>query len=189
MRFTILATAIAFTSAVLAQVNPSHPRQGDIWIPNKKFTISWTPSAPSALPIQLLGGSVTTAQKVIADLGTAAAGSKSLTITVPDEAVGWYSIRIGDSYSHVFAIQKDAKTPPSTPEPVAPNTTTIATPLPTANVTSTSASVTKALPTNATTATATPQPTKTTSGAVSGYLNAMPLAAGAVAVVLSVMTL
>ncbi|KAF9359668.1 hypothetical protein BGX26_011708 [Mortierella sp. AD094] len=194
MRFSTFAVAALATlaSAVFGQVNPSHPRQGDIWILKNKVAISWAPKATAVLPIQLLSGPVLSAQRVVADLGKTSIGASSLTITVPDQPVGWYSIRIGDSYSHIFAIQKDAKTPPSTPEPTAaPNVTTTTPVAPIANATST-ISVSLVLPTTNSSSTPSSQPTTTVPKSAASYLkaaNVKPLAVIAAAAFLSAMAL
>ncbi|KAF9116992.1 hypothetical protein BGX27_007046 [Mortierella sp. AM989] len=193
MRFSAIAITATLIGAVLAQVRPSRPRQGDVWILKSKVTIYWAPRAPATLPVQLLSGPTPSTQKVVAELGDAPKGENLLAIEVPNVPVGWYTVRIGDSYSHIFAIQADAKTPPSTPEPKAPNVTTTVSAQPTGSSTA-SASSSVVLPTSATTAntsaTKPPSPSSTLSGAASGYLKSvMPLAATAAAVILTVMTL
>ncbi|KAF9173630.1 hypothetical protein BGX20_002636 [Mortierella sp. AD010] len=195
MRFSTFSVAAIATlaSTVLAQVSPSHPRQGDVWILGRQVTMYWSPRPTTDLPIQLLTGETLTAQKVVADLGTAKADTLLLTIDVPDEPVGWYTVRIGTSYSHVFAIQKDANTPPTTPEPtVASNATTTAattvTGVPTANATS--AKTTVALPTYS--SSSAPAQSTTSSTSAASYLkvaNVMPLVAVAAATFLSAMAL
>ncbi|KAG0022757.1 hypothetical protein BGZ80_011237 [Entomortierella chlamydospora] len=198
MRFSTFSIAAIATlaSTVLAQVSPSHPRQGDIWILGRQVTMYWSPRPTTDLPIQLLTGETLTAQKVVADLGTAKADTLSLTIDVPDEPVGWYTVRIGTSYSHVFAIQKDSTTPPTTPEPTeASNATTTAnasatvTGVPTANATG--ATTTIALPTYSSSS-ASAKSTTAASTSAASYLkvaNVMPLVAVAAATFLSSMAL
>ncbi|KAK3840003.1 MAG: hypothetical protein JOS17DRAFT_725654 [Linnemannia elongata] len=188
MRFSVLAIVATLLSVALGQqAYPTVPVASTKWNAGAAVTIKWnlnSPAATTGLKIDLLTGNNPQSQTVVATLGTGAPGATKFAATLPANLKsGYYSVRIGDSYSSYFLIQGEGPVPTgplptaatTTASPTVPSTTT-STPLPP------SSSVVP-LPAITTTPSA-PKP----SGSGAGFLKAgvvAPVAAAAVAVVMA----
>ncbi|KAG0241035.1 hypothetical protein BGX31_001495 [Mortierella sp. GBA43] len=154
MRFSAVAVIAVIASTVLAQrtpapgseVWPTYPVTGTEWYTTSGTqTIKWDlldgVSTDKELKVQLLQGDPQS-QTIVQELGTVKISEKKFTITLKkDLPSGFYSIRLGDTYTSYFVIKKDKKesisaTLPATTTAVttttiastaAPTTTTLAT--------------------------------------------------------------
>ncbi|GJJ69115.1 hypothetical protein EMPS_01461 [Entomortierella parvispora] len=174
MRFTIIAAAATLVSAVAAQYQAfiTAPIGTTEWTSASSVTITWNLNATAkALPlaVDLFTGDPSH-QTSVASLGTSTAGSSSIKVTLPKVASNWYSVRVGDSWSHYFIIKGDGAVPSGGPPTAAATTAPAATTTSAASLPTSTGSAT-------TTAVATPTPTK--SGA--NLLSAAPAALAAVA--------
>ncbi|KAG0034045.1 hypothetical protein BGZ81_006386 [Podila clonocystis] len=186
MRFSVIAIAATLLSAcsVMAQqAYPTVPISTTKWSAGVEVTIKWRLNAPATktpLAVDLLTGTSAASQHVVKALGTGTAGGTSLKVLLPaDLASGWYSIRIGDSYSAFFTIVGKGPVPTA---PAPPSVNATATLLPTSalpNITST----TSALPTSSSGATVTAPTPAPSSGA--GALSRASAASLAVAAVVA----
>ncbi|KAG0272215.1 hypothetical protein BGZ95_012042 [Linnemannia exigua] len=187
MRFSIIAVVASILSVALAQqAYPTVPVASTVWNAGATYTIKWKltpPAATAGLKVELLTGDNPQSQRVVADFGTGTPGGTSLSVTLSASLKsGYYSIRIGDSYSSYFLIRGVGPTPTG-PLPTAVTTTL---PITTVPVTSTVPTSTVAPLPIITTATTPSGPKTTTNGA--GFLKAgavVPVAAAAAAVVLA----
>ncbi|KAI1313421.1 hypothetical protein EDD11_002629 [Mortierella claussenii] len=170
------------------QAYPTEPIATTTWTAGQTATVAWrlnNPADKSALSIDLFKGDPAH-QTLVQNLGTAPAGAVSFKVALPAKLTAdWYSVRIGDSYSHYFAIKSAAGATPSgvMPTPV----TTSASALPTGNATTiaSSASATGTATGTATVTKVTASPTTKPNGA--SYLSAAPMAMAAAAVVAAAM--
>ncbi|KAG0089451.1 hypothetical protein BGZ92_004782 [Podila epicladia] len=189
MRFSVIfiaATLLSACSVMAQQAYPTAPISTTKWNAGAEVTIKWKLNAPATkapLAVDLLTGTSAASQHVVKTLGTGTAGGTSLKVLLPaDLASGWYSIRIGDSYSAFFTIVGKGPVP-TAPAPPSVNATT--TQLPTStrpNITSS----TLALPTTSSAATVPPTPVPNSSASALSRASAVGLvAAAAVAVVLT----
>lgn len=191
MRFSVIAIAATLLSAcsVMAQqAYPTAPVSTTKWNAGAEVTIKWklnSPATKTPLTVDLLTGTSAASQHVVKTLGTGTAGGTSLKVSLPTNlASGWYSIRIGDSYSAFFTIVGKGPVP-TFPAPPSVNATT--TLLPTSaypNITST----TLALRTTSSTATATVPPTPITTSGASALSRASAAGLAVAAVVAAVLT-
>ncbi|KAK3835520.1 MAG: hypothetical protein J3R72DRAFT_451439 [Linnemannia gamsii] len=187
MRFSIIAVVASILSVALAQqAYPTVPIASTVWNAGSTVNIRWKlnpPAATAGLKVELLTGDNPQSQRVVAVLGTGAPGATSLSAALSATLKsGYYTIRIGDSYSSYFVIRGEGAVPTgplptaATTTPVLPATTTVpptpivptAAPLPIITTTSPSGS----------------KPT----GSGAGFLKAgavAPVAAAAAAVVLA----
>ncbi|KAF9146324.1 hypothetical protein BG015_011631 [Linnemannia schmuckeri] len=193
MRFSVVVIVATLLSVALAdQAYPTAPVATTKWNAGAAVTIKWNltpPAATTGLKIDLLTGDNPQSQRVVATLGTGAPGATKFAATLPANLKsGFYSIRIGDSYSSYFQIQGEG------PLPTGPLPTAVPTPVPTIpTVTTTSAPIAPTrtiapLPVITTTTPAGAKPTPGT-GSGAGFLKAgvvAPVAAAAVAVVMAV---
>ncbi|KAF8931291.1 hypothetical protein BGZ52_012925 [Haplosporangium bisporale] len=161
MRFSVIVIAATLLSActVMAQqAYPTAPISTTKWNAGTEVTIKWKLNAPATktpLTVDLLTGTSAASQHIVKTLGTGAAGGTSIKVLLPaDLASGWYSIRIGDSYSAFFTIVGKGPVPTA---PAPPSVNATATFLPTTalpNVTLT----TSVLPTTSSAAVIAPSP-------------------------------
>ncbi|KAG0086766.1 hypothetical protein BGZ93_010461 [Podila epicladia] len=154
MRFTIAAIVASIMTActVMAdQAFPTAPVANTVWNAGAKVNVKWklvAPEAKTGLTVTLFKGDPAH-QTQVEILGTGKPAATSLQVTIPAKlASGWYSVRIGDSWSHYFAI-KGTGTMPTGPAPTGiPPTSSGALPVPTGNGTSSATiSATAATPT------------------------------------------
>lgn len=191
MRFSVLAIVATLLSVTLAQqAYPTVPVATTKWNAGAAVTIKWnlnTPAATAGLKIDLLTGNNPQSQTVVATLGTGAPGATKFAATLPANLKsGYYSIRIGDSYSSYFLIQGEGPVPTG-PLPTAV-TTTVATTIPVVTTTPVPTTRTSSVAPLPVIATSTPAGAKPT-GSSAGFLKAgvvAPVAAAAVAVVMAV---
>ncbi|KAG0292754.1 hypothetical protein BGZ96_003734 [Linnemannia gamsii] len=128
MRFSIVAVVATLLSVALAnQAYPTAPVASTKWKAGTPVTIKWTlpsPAATTGLKIELLTGENPQSQRVVATLGTGAPGATKFAATLPvDLKSGYYTVRIGDSYSSYFLIQGEGAVPTG-PLPTAVTTST-----------------------------------------------------------------
>ncbi|KAF9928809.1 hypothetical protein FBU30_002080 [Linnemannia zychae] len=184
MRFSIVAIVATILSVALAdQAYPTAPVASTVWNAGATVNIKWKllpPAATAGLKIELLAGDNPQTQKVVAALGVGAPGATSFSAALPaDLKSGFYTVRIGDSYSSYFTIKGDGPVPTG-PMPTA------GTALPTASTTATPIRPTTVAPLpvpSAQTTTAASKPSVTPSSA--GFLKASvvaPVAAAAAVV-------
>ncbi|KAG0055510.1 hypothetical protein BGZ83_008386 [Gryganskiella cystojenkinii] len=126
MRFSIIAAATALVSAVMAQqAYPTAPIGTTVWTSGASVTVKWTlnpPAAKTGLTVSLFKGDPAH-QTLVQDLGVGAPGGTSLQVTIPAKLPSdWYSLRIGDSYTHYFLIKGTGVAPTAPPAVV---TTTV----------------------------------------------------------------
>ncbi|KAG0034934.1 hypothetical protein BGZ82_005545 [Podila clonocystis] len=191
MRFSVIAIAATLLSAcsVMAQqAYPTVPISTTKWNAGAEVTIKWRLNAPATktpLAVDLLTGTSAASQHVVKTLGTGTAGGTSLKVLLPaDLASGWYSIRIGDSYSAFFTIAGKGPVPTA---PAPPSVNATATLLPTSalpNITST----TSALPTSTSAATTVTAPTPAPSSGARALSRASVAGLAVAAVVAAVLT-
>lgn len=150
------------------------------YISGEPATVQWKlnpPAVKTGLDVELYKGDPAH-QTLVAKLGTGAPGGTSLKVTIPPKLNSdWYSIRVGDSYSHYFVV-KGAGAVPTGAAPTMGSNATSAIAAPTA---AGNKAATMAPSTTATTKAAAP-----TSGAMSGYTSSgylVMVAAAAAAVV------
>ncbi|KAF9904774.1 hypothetical protein EC991_002344 [Linnemannia zychae] len=186
MRISVIAIVASILSLALAdQAYPTAPIASTVWNAGATVTIRWKltpPAAPAGLKVELLTGDNPQTQRVVATLGVGSPGGTSLSASLPANLKsGYYSVRIGDSYSSYFVIRGEGPVPTG-PLPTA--VTTPVAPINTPPATSTIASSSVApLPVITTTPSA-PKPSNNNNGA--GFLKAgavVPVAAVAAAVV------
>ncbi|KAI1315780.1 hypothetical protein EDD11_000334 [Mortierella claussenii] len=124
MRFTLVAAAAAtLATTAFAQVSISVPGGSTVWVLGTNVTTVWAQPLLADTDIELLTGANVQAQHVAGTLGKAPKGSKSFKAVLSAKlAPDWYTVRIGDVYSHLFAIQKDKQTTLTVSAPVAPTT-------------------------------------------------------------------
>ncbi|KAG0302164.1 hypothetical protein BGZ98_007741 [Dissophora globulifera] len=181
MRFSVAALATSLLSAVLAQqAYPTVPIESTVWTAGDSVKIQWKSNAPTvALAVDLFKGDPTH-QTLVTNLGSPAAGATSLAVVLPATlAADWYSIRIGDSYSHYFEIKGKGGVAPTGTMPVPPAATTVAAPGNSTTHTATAPTVTK----SAAAAAVTGAPNS------ANYLSAAPMAMAAVAIVAAALAL
>ncbi|KAG0197104.1 hypothetical protein BGX28_009377 [Mortierella sp. GBA30] len=116
MRVFFAALAASFIGAVMAQqAYPTAPVANTTWNSPSNVTVQWklnTPPATTGLAVDLFKGDDPTHQTLVKNLGTGKPGATSLKVQIPAKlASGWYSIRIGDSYSHPFVIKGTGPVP------------------------------------------------------------------------------
>ncbi|KAF9390408.1 hypothetical protein CPB97_009369 [Podila verticillata] len=148
MRFTIAAVVASLMTActVMAdQAFPTAPVANTVWNAGAKVNVQWklvAPEAKTGLVVTLFKGDPAH-QTQVEILGTGKPAATSLQVTIPAKLEsGWYSVRIGDSWSHYFAI-KGTGAMPTGPAPTGISPTSSgALPVPTGNGTSSTASVT-----------------------------------------------
>ncbi|KAG0064150.1 hypothetical protein BGZ89_009326 [Linnemannia elongata] len=188
MRFSVLAIVATLLSVALAQqAYPTAPVATTKWNAGAAVTIKWNLSPPAAtagLKIDLLTGDNPQSQRVVATLGTGAPGATKFAATLPANLKsGYYSVRIGDSYSSYFLIQGEGPVPTG-PLPTAATTTLISSIPVTSSATVAPTSTVAPLPVIPTTTPAGAKPT----GSGAGFLKAgvvAPVAAAAVAVIMA----
>ncbi|KAK5820599.1 hypothetical protein F5H01DRAFT_338880 [Linnemannia elongata] len=188
MRFSVLAIVATLLSVALAQqAYPTAPVATTKWSAGAAVTIKWNlnpPAATAGLKIDLLTGDNPQSQRVVATLGTGAPGATKFAATLPANLKsGYYSVRIGDSYSSYFLIQGEGPVPTG-PLPTAATTTLISSIPVTSSATVAPTSTVAPLPVIPTTTPAGAKPT----GSGAGFLKAgvvAPVAAAAVAVIMA----
>ncbi|KAH7032089.1 hypothetical protein BKA57DRAFT_220317 [Linnemannia elongata] len=188
MRFSVLAIVATLLSVALAQqAYPTAPVATTKWNAGAAVTIKWNlnpPAATAGLKIDLLTGDNPQSQRVVATLGTGAPGATKFAATLPANLKsGYYSVRIGDSYSSYFLIQGEGPVPTG-PLPTAATTTLISSIPVTSSATVAPTSTVAPLPVITTTTPAGAKPT----GSGAGFLKAgviAPVAAAAVAVIMA----
>ncbi|KAG0081569.1 hypothetical protein BGZ90_007236 [Linnemannia elongata] len=188
MRFSVLAIVATLISVALAQqAYPTVPVATTKWNAGAAVTIKWNlnpPAATAGLKIDLLTGDNPQSQRVVATLGTGAPGATKFAATLPANLKsGYYSVRIGDSYSSYFLIQGEGPVPTG-PLPTAATTTLISSIPVTSSATVAPTSTVAPLPVIPTTTPAGAKPT----GSGAGFLKAgvvAPVAAAAVAVIMA----
>ncbi|KAF9296381.1 hypothetical protein BGZ88_012769 [Linnemannia elongata] len=188
MRFSVLAIVATLLSVALAQqAYPTAPVATTKWNAGAAVTIKWNlnpPAATAGLKIDLLTGDNPQSQRVVATLGTGAPGATKFAATLPANLKsGYYSVRIGDSYSSYFLIQGEGPVPTG-PLPTAATTTLISSIPVTSSATVAPTSTVAPLPVISTTTPAGAKPT----GSGAGFLKAgvvAPVAAAAVAVIMA----
>ncbi|KAG0040852.1 hypothetical protein BGZ82_007874 [Podila clonocystis] len=174
MRFTIAAIVASLMTActVMAdQAFPTAPVANTVWNAGAKVNVQWklvAPEAKTGLTVTLFKGDPAH-QTQVEILGTGKPAATSLQVTIPAKLEsGWYSVRIGDSWSHYFAI-KGTGTMPTGPAPTGITPTSSgALPVPTGNGTSSTPSSTNS--------TKVPTPTQT-SGSAKLFSSASAMAA------------
>ncbi|CAO3574630.1 unnamed protein product [Mortierella alpina] len=179
MRFSAAVLVASLIGAVMAQqAYPTLPVANTIWNSPSNVTVQWklgTPPATTALAVDLFKGDPTH-QTLVQKLGAGKAGATSLKVEIPAKLESnWYSIRIGDSYSHPFII-KGTGPVPTGPAPTGGNSTA---PTATGGNNNSSATATGIKSTNS--------PTQAPSSA--SYTSTGPMFAVAAAVAAVVMTL
>ncbi|KAF9573392.1 hypothetical protein EC968_008574 [Mortierella alpina] len=127
MCFSAAVLVASFIGAVMAQqAYPTLPVANTVWSSPSNVTVQWklgTPPATTALAVDLFKGDPSH-QTLVQKLGTGKAGATSLKVAIPAKLESnWYSIRIGDSYSHPFVI-KGTGPVPTGPAPTGGNSTT-----------------------------------------------------------------
>ncbi|KAG0333282.1 hypothetical protein BG000_009300 [Podila horticola] len=140
MRFTIAAIVASLMTActVMAdQAFPTAPVANTVWNAGAKVTVQWklvASEAKTGLTVTLFKGDPAH-QTQVEILGTGKPAATSLQATIPAKLEsGWYSVRIGDSWSHYFAI-KGTGALPTGPAPTGiTSTSSGALPVPTGNV-------------------------------------------------------
>lgn len=188
MRFSVLAIVATLLSVALAQqAYPTAPVATTKWNAGAAVTIKWNlnpPAATAGLKIDLLTGDNPQSQRVVATLGTGAPGATKFAATLPANLKsGYYSVRIGDSYSSYFLIQGEGPVPTG-PLPTAATTTLLSSIPVTSSATVAPTSTVAPLPVIPTTTPAGAKPT----GSGAGFLKAgvvAPVAAAAVAVIMA----
>ncbi|KAF8949246.1 hypothetical protein BGZ47_007956 [Haplosporangium gracile] len=190
MRFSVVAIVATLLSVVLAdQAYPTAPVATTKWNAGAAVTIKWdltSPAATTGLKIDLLTGDNPQSQRVVATLGTGAPGATKFAATLPANLKsGFYSIRIGDSYSSYFQIQGEG------PLPTGPLPTAVTTPVPTIPTVTTTSAPTSSIASLPVITTTTPAGAKPTSGSGSGagFLKAGVVAPVAVTVIAVVMAI
>ncbi|KAG0361274.1 hypothetical protein BG005_008703 [Podila minutissima] len=145
MRFTIAAVVASLMTActvIADQAFPTAPVANTVWSAGAKVNVQWklvAPEAKTGLTVTLFKGDPAH-QTQVEVLGTGKPAATSLQVTIPAKlASGWYSIRIGDSWSHYFAI-KGTGAMPTGPAPT--GVTPTSKPVPTGNGTSSTPSST-----------------------------------------------
>ncbi|KAG9325607.1 hypothetical protein KVV02_000632 [Mortierella alpina] len=169
----------SFLGVVMAQqAYPTLPVANTIWTSPSNVTVQWklgTPPATTALAVELFKGDPSH-QTLVQKLGTGKPGATSLKVAIPAKLESnWYSVRIGDSYSHPFII-KGTGPVPTGPAPTGGNSTT---PTATGGNNNSSATATGIKSTN----------TPTGAPSSASYTSASPVFAVAAAVAAVVMTL
>ncbi|KAF9957225.1 hypothetical protein BGZ70_009591 [Mortierella alpina] len=96
------------------QAYPTLPVANTVWNSPSNVTVQWklgTPPATTALAVDLFKGDPSH-QTLVQKLGSGKAGATSLKVEIPAKLESnWYSIRIGDSYSHPFIIKGTGPVP------------------------------------------------------------------------------
>ncbi|KAF9276624.1 hypothetical protein BGZ68_009896 [Mortierella alpina] len=115
MRFSAAILVASIIGAVMAQqAYPTLPVANTVWNSPSNVTVQWklgTPPATTALAVDLFKGDPSH-QTLVQKLGTGKAGATSLKVEIPAKLESnWYSIRIGDSYSHPFIIKGTGPAP------------------------------------------------------------------------------
>ncbi|KAF9345446.1 hypothetical protein BGX26_003123 [Mortierella sp. AD094] len=189
MRFSIAAVAASLLSVVMAQqAYPTVPVEGTVWVAGQSPSVEWkltNPADKTAMTIDLFKGDPTH-QTQVQSFGSAPAGATKFKITLPATlAADYYSIRIGDAFSHYFTIKSSAGVAPTgtMPAPPVANATTTAsislpTTTPSKNTTTTTAGANTTLPTPTGNSSTVAKPT---SGANSMAAGPMVIAAALVA--------
>ncbi|KAG0322115.1 hypothetical protein BGZ97_008682 [Linnemannia gamsii] len=191
MRFSIVAIVATLLSVALAdQAYPTAPVASTKWKAGAAVTIKWTlppPAATTGLKIDLLTGDNPQTQRVVATLGTGAPGATKYAATLPANLKsGYYSIRIGDSYSSYFLIQGEGAVPTG-PLPTA-GTNSVST-APSRTGTSSFVAPTSSIAPLPVITTTPPGPKATGTGNGAGFLKAgvvAPVAAAAIAAVMAI---
>ncbi|KAG0263940.1 hypothetical protein BG011_007773 [Mortierella polycephala] len=159
------------------QAYPTVPIAATVWNAGANVTVQWKLNASgekAALAVDLFKGDPAH-QTLVKKLGTGALGKTSLKATLPAKLDSdWYSVRIGDSYSHYFMIKGTGPVPTGSPPTAAPTV------LPTAS----SAANSTTTPTGTQSIAS---PTQSTSSA--SYLSTAPMAVIAGAVVAAALAL
>ncbi|KAF9316592.1 hypothetical protein BG003_001779 [Podila horticola] len=184
MRFSVIAIVVTLLSAcsVMAQqAYPTVPISTTKWNAGAEVTIKWKLNAPvtkTPLAVDLLTGTSAASQHVVKSLGSGTAGGTSLKVVLPtDLASGWYSIRIGDSYSAFFTIVGKGPVPTA---PAPPSVNATSTLLPTStlpNITSTTSALRT---TSSATTVTTPNPTPSSDASALSRASAAGFAVAAV---------
>ncbi|KAF9987287.1 Cytochrome c oxidase assembly protein cox11, mitochondrial [Modicella reniformis] len=140
------------------EVWPVSPIGSTIWYrTTKEQTIRWNVNAKTPsdqeLKVELLTGNDPAAQHIVQSLGTVKAGDKKAKVILNDSLkTGWYTIRLGDSYTAFFQIKADSKetftaTAPGVATTTKLLTTTTTMTVPTSTVNPTTGAITTAAPT------------------------------------------
>ncbi|GJJ69191.1 hypothetical protein EMPS_01537 [Entomortierella parvispora] len=177
MHLSIATFSLSLIGAALAQqAFPIAPVAETVWTSGGAATVQWKlnpPAVKTGLDVELYKGDPAH-QTLVSKLGTGAPGGTSLKVTIPPKLNSdWYSVRVGDSYSHYFII-KGVGAAPTGPAPTSGSNATSSITAPTAT---SSRAVTSTPSTTAT--------TKAASGALSGYTTSEPLAMFAAAAVVA----
>ncbi|KAG0026643.1 hypothetical protein BGZ81_006207 [Podila clonocystis] len=150
MRFTIAAIVASLMTActVMAdQAFPTAPVANTVWNAGAKVNVQWklvAPEAKTGLTVTLFKGDPAH-QTQVEVLGTGKPAATSLLVTIPAKLEsGWYSVRIGDSWSHYFAI-KGTGVMPTGPAPTGISPTSSGAPVPTGSGTSSTPSSTNSI--------------------------------------------
>ncbi|KAF9382681.1 hypothetical protein CPB97_007016 [Podila verticillata] len=129
MRFSVIATLFSACTVMAQQAYPTAPTSTTKWNAGTEVTVKWKLNAPATktpLTVDLLTGTSAASQHIVKTLGTGAAGRTSLKVLLPaDLTSGWYSIRIGDSYSAFFTIVGKGPVPTASAPPSVNATTTL----------------------------------------------------------------
>ncbi|KAG0370576.1 hypothetical protein BC939DRAFT_443688 [Gamsiella multidivaricata] len=179
MRFSIVAIAAAVIGAVMAdQAYPTVPTGDTKWNAGKNYTVTWNliTTEKVALTVDLFKGNASS-QTLVNKFGSAKAGATSFQISLPKTLpADWYSIRVGDSWSHYFMIRSTTGATPTGAMPTPVSTATASSSsLPTVGPATVSAIGAKAAPTAANTPNS------------AAYLSAAPMAMAAAAVAAAAM--
>ncbi|KAF9917997.1 hypothetical protein BX616_010638 [Lobosporangium transversale] len=182
MRFTILATAVAaLASTALAQVSILTPGAGTVWVPGTNVTVKWAQPLLEDADIELLTGPNVQAQWIASTLGTAKKGSKSFKgLLDPKLEPQWYSLRIGEIYSHLFAIQQSRSATLTASQPIVPTATTTTAVATTVVTTTVATTITSPSQTTTTAGQSSPSNTPSAAKALKAGI-VVPVAAAAVA--------
>ncbi|KAF9999408.1 hypothetical protein BGZ79_007002 [Entomortierella chlamydospora] len=174
MRFSLVAVAASILSVVMAQeAYPTVPVATTVWTAGKNVTVEWkltNASDKTAMSIDLFKGDPTH-QTLVKSYGSAPSGATKFKIALASSlGADYYSIRIGDSYSHYFTIKSSSGASPTGAMPTVGST----------NATTTVAATTASSATTKPAATTTAAGNSTTAGKATSGANMM--AAGPMAV-------
>ncbi|KAF9169904.1 hypothetical protein BGX20_009689, partial [Mortierella sp. AD010] len=175
MRFSLVAVAASILSVVMAQqAYPTVPVATTVWTAGKNVTVEWkltNAADKTALGIDLFKGDPAH-QTLVKSYGNAPSGATKYKIELASSlGADFYSIRIGDSYSHYFTIKSSSGASPTGAMPTVGSTNATTT----AAATTASSTATKPAATTTTVA-----GNSTTAGKASSGANMM--AAGPMAV-------
>ncbi|KAF9185679.1 hypothetical protein BGZ51_002510 [Haplosporangium sp. Z 767] len=105
------------------QAYPTAPVATTVWNAGANVTVQWKlndSGEKAALGVDLFKGDPAH-QTLVKKLGTGAPGKTSLKVTLPLKLDSdWYSVRIGDSYSHYFMIKGTGPIPTGSPPTAVP---------------------------------------------------------------------